>query len=374
MSVGSVTRRGKSSWRIKYDIGRDPETGKRNIVYATVRGTKADAQKELRRRLTALDKGVHVDPSSLKLGEYLDTWLRDVAPRTVAPKSLERYSGLIRLQINPYLGEKEIQKVRPADIDAWLRALGKTDISIRTIRHAHGVLRTALAHAAAIEIVERNVCTIIKPPKLERTEIQILTANEIADTLEKLQGHPFYAIAVFALGTGARRGEIAALRWCDIDLDAAKVRIERSVEQTNTGLRIKSPKTAAGRRTVSLPQISVDALRDHRREILELRLALGMGALPADDPVFTDLDGNALSPHLITNRWRRAVRNRKLPKVSFHSLRHTHASALIAAGLDVVAVSRQLGHASPALTLGVYSHLFQNNSDQAAAAIDAALK
>ena len=103
-------------------------------------------------------------------------------------------------------------------------------------------------------------------------------------------------------------------------------------------------------------------------------MAMGLGAMPADAPAFGDLEGNWPNPYSISDRWRDAVKNRKMPRVTFHGLRHSHASALIAAGLDVVSVSRRLGHASPALTLSVYSHLFVNNDEKAAAAIDAALE
>ena len=124
---------------------------------------------------------------------------------------------------------------------------------------------------------------------------------------------------------------------------------------------------------MSLPIFTVDALRDHRRQTLELRLALGIVALPGDVPAFGDIEGNWPTPYSFTDRWRDAVKSRGLPRVTFHALRHSHASALIAAGLDVVTVSRRLGHASPALTLSTYSHLFKNSDHQAAAAIDAAL-
>lgn len=370
MSTGSITKRGKSSYRIKYDIGRDPETGKRNIVYATVRGSKADAQKELRRRLTALDKGMHVDPSAITIADYLDGWLKDVASESVAPKALERYAGIIRNQIKPHLGQKQIQKLRPADVSAWMKKLGQTDISVRSVRHAHGVLRVAFNHAAAIELVERNVVSLIKPPRAEKNKPEIIA--EGVKVLDKLAGHSIYTIAALALGTGARRGEIAGLVWGDIDFDAEMLRIERSIEETKDGLRVKAPKTQAGYRTISLPAFAVTALRDHKRETLELRLKLGMGNLTEDTPVFADLEGNWQKPYIITDRWRNAVKGRKLPKVTFHALRHTHASALIAAGLDPVSISRRLGHASPALTLSTYAHLFVNKDDEAAAAVDAA--
>lgn len=373
MSQGTITRRGKSSWRIKYDLPRD-ESGNRRTAYTTVRGKRADAERELRRRLTTIDNGTHVDPSKLTLGDYLDSWLEDVAPQNVAPKALERYRGLVNNQVKPHLDGVRLQKLRPADIAVWHHKLATTGaISKRTIRNAHGVLRTALGHAAAVEMVERNVAAIIKPPKVEKPEITILTADQIADTLARLEGHSLYPITALAIGTGARRGEIAALRWGDLDLDAATLRIERSLEQTKAGIRVKSPKTPAGRRTVSLPAFAVTVLRDHRRAQLELRLALGAGALPTDAPMFGTVEGDWPNPYSISDRWRNAVRTRRLPKVTFHALRHSHASALITAGLDIVAVSRRLGHASPALTLAVYSHLFENSDDRAAAAIDAAL-
>lgn len=357
----------------EYDLPREPFTGERRIAYATIKGKRADAERELRRRLTAIDKGTYVEPSTLTVADYLDTWLTDTAPRTVAPKALERYRGLVKNQVKPHLGTIALQKLRPVDIDGWLQELGKSGLSVRSVRHAHGVLRTALNHAAKLELVERNVARIIGPPALERKEIEILTANQIADTLKKLAGHSLYPIVALAIGTGARRGEIAALRWSDLDLDGATVRIERALEHTQAELRVKAPKTAAGRRTVTLPAFTAAALREHRRQHLELRIAIGAGKLPADAWVFGDLEGNIPNPYSISDRWRDAVKSRKLPKVTFHALRHSHASALIAAGLDVVAVSRRLGHASPALTLSVYSHLFRNTDDKAAAAIDAAL-
>lgn len=373
MGNGTVTRRGKESWRLKYDLPRGPD-GQRRIAYTTVRGKRADAEKELRRRLHAIDRGVHVDPSTVTVGAYLDSWLDEIAPQNVGLKALERYRGLARNQIKPHLGAKQLQKLRPADVAAWHGTLLTEEaIAKRTIRHAHGVLRAALAHAAAVEMVERNVAAIVKPPKADETRVQILTAEQIAGALSALRGHSLYPIVALAIGTGARRGEIAALRWSDIDLDANAVRIERSLEQTNAGIRVKAPKTAAGRRTVSLPGFAVAALREHRRQVLELRLACGAGAPPQDAPVFGSLEGDWPNPYSISDRWRDAVKARKLPKVTFHALRHSHASALIAAGLDVVAVSKRLGHESPVTTLRIYAHLFKTDDAGAAAAIDAAL-
>ncbi len=148
--------------------------------------------------------------------------------------------------------------------------------------------------------------------------------------------------------------------------------IQRSLEQTKAhGIRPKTPKTKAGVRTISLPTVAVDALREHRIKTLELRLACGAGALRDETPVFATLEGEWPSPYGITDQWRDAVKRLKLPKITFHALRHCHASALIAAGLDVITVSRRLGHSKASVTLDTYSHLFKNSDTAAADAIDA---
>ena len=373
MSEGHIQRRGKRSWRIKYDLPRD-ESGERRLAYVTVKGTRKDAEKELRAKLSAIDHGMHVDPSNLTLAEYLETWLEMVAPSTVAPMALERYHSLTRNQIKPHLGSIQLQKPRPAHVSRWHNTLiGEGKISNRTIQHAHGVLQSALGYAAKTELVERNVATIIKPPKAERPTVASLTESQLVETIEKLRDHPIYSIAATAIGTGARRGEIVGLMWFDVDLEARTVTIQRSIEQTKNGIRVKPPKTKAGKRTISLPKVVVDALRDHRRRTLELRLRLGMGALPPDAPVFANLDGGWTMPNDVTADWRAAVKACHLPKITFHGLRHSHASALIREGVDIVTVSHRLGHQNPALTLSTYSHLFSDDDSIVVEKIDALL-
>jgi integrase len=161
---------------------------------------------------------------------------------------------------------------------------------------------------------------------------------------------------VVDLATGMRRGELLAVRLSDVDLDGAKIRIERSLEETKKGLRFKEPKTKHGNRTISLPPNAVAALRERRRKLLETRMALGLGKPDADTLVFGEVDGSPTPPNRLARRWQDACVSLGLPRVSFHALRHTHASALIAAGLDVVLISRRLGHANPTVTLNVYGH------------------
>jgi integrase len=229
----------------------------------------------------------------------------------------------------------------------------------------------ALQRAVEAETLSRNVASVIRPPKVEAQEIEILSARQMADVLEKLT---FYPIVALALAPGMRRGELLAMRWQDVDLDGGTLRVERSLEETGRGLRFKEPKTKHGRRTISLPPSAIEALRMHRRQQLELRMALGKGRPERATLIFSTIEGGPLSPDNLSRDWRRVTAARELPPVTFHALRHSHASALIASGLDVLTVSRRLGHGSPVITLNTYGHLFSKSDTAAASVIEAALK
>ncbi|MBV9670490.1 MAG: site-specific integrase, partial [Acidobacteriales bacterium] len=372
-------------WELKFDVGADPATGRRKIRYVSFKGTKKQAEQKLVALLAAEQKGESVDPSRVTVAEYLRSWLNaDIVignkGKALSAKTLERYRQLAEQQIIPHLGATALQKLRPAQIQEWHTALlthgGKdgAPLSARTVGHAHRVLHEALARAAAAETVHRNVAAIVKAPHVETEEVEILEAEQITGVLKALRDHGLHRIVSLALATGARRGELLGLQWGDVDLDASTLTIQRSVEETKSGLRLKAPKTKHGRRTISLPRTAVELLRSHLREQRELRVALGAGREAKETLVFSTVEGGLLSPDNVSRDWARTVKSRKLPQVSFHALRHTHASALIAAGLDVVKISRRLGHSSPNVTLTVYAHVFEKTDTTAATAIEAALQ
>ena len=223
--------------------------------------------------------------------------------------------------------------------------------------------------------MQQNVAAIVDPPKVEAAEIEILTEDQIRAVLAALRATTsLYPLICLALATGMRRCELCALRWGDVDLEGGSLRVEQSLEQTAAGLRFKSPKTKHGRRSISLPAYAVAELKAHWANQNEKRLAMGLGKAPEGALVFCHGDGEPLKPDNLSKEWRRLVKVRKLPRVTFHALRHTHASQLIAAGVDVLTLSRRLGHGSPAITLGVYGHIFGDSDDKAARALEAAFQ
>jgi integrase len=374
---GHIRRRGIRSWELKFDIGADPTTGQRRIRYHSSKGSKREAEAKLVRLMAEAQRGAYVDPLKVTLGEFLDRW-EIWASTQVSAKTLERYRELLRLHVQPHLGQARIQRLRTVDFAELYGKLQRAKpagaaLAPRTVGHVHRLLHRVFGHGVKWGVISSNPVSAAEPPRVTHSEVRILSGGEIQSVLSMLRGRSLYPVAVIGLATGMRRGEITALRWGDIDFDGGRLRVERSLEQTNAGLRVKEPKSKAGRRTISIPPSIVAELRDHWRRQQEYRLALGLGKACANDLVFARSDGAPWPPDSLTADWARTLRLLKLPKVTLHALRHTHVSQLIAAGLDVVSVSRRIGHSNPTVTLGVYAHMFGNTDERAAAAVELAL-
>ena len=203
----------------------------------------------------------------------------------------------------------------------------------------HRVIHTMLKHALQWGVVARNVATMVDAPRVTAGEIEILTPAQVGIVLDALRGKPPYPIVAVALATGLRRSELLALRWRDVDLDGGTLRVEQALEQTTRGgLVFRAPKTRHGRRTVTLAPSTVAVLREHYKAQLEQRLFFGLGNAPDDALVFTSWDGSPYLPATLTLQWRRAMQEAGLT-ATLHSLLHTHASTLIAAGLDMLTVN-----------------------------------
>jgi integrase len=236
----------------------------------------------------------------------------------------------------------------------------------------HRVLGKALADAARSDLVIRNVIKAQPAPKVADDDDMVIV-QDMPGLLAKLPGTRLHVLAMVALFTGMRLGEILALRWNRMDLDRKVAQVREALEQTKAlGIRFKPPKSKAGRRNGTLPDLLVDALREHRKAVLELRMQIGAGRIPEDALLFANIEGSPLSPNAMSAAWADFAEKIDMPDVTFHALRHTHASQLIDEGVDIVTISKRLGHAKPDITLRIYAHLFRKDDGKAAAAINAA--
>jgi integrase len=380
---GHIRQRSPGHWAIVLDL-RAPD-GSRRRKWHSFKGNKRAAQAECARLVTELKAGSYVEPSRLTLGEHLrDRVAQWEASGKISARTAERYHELINNQIAPHLGQKAMQKLKVIDIEAWhnmLASSGRKDgaggVSRRTIGHAHRVLSKALADAARFDLVTKNVAKVQGlPAKVDddKDEVSIVDADRLDTLLKKLVGRSMQPKAITALFTGVRRAELLALRWQHVNLDTKVLDVREALEETKAyGIRAKKPKTKAGQRSIALPDIVVEVLREHRRQQLEMRVALGAGRLPDNALVFPRFDGSPQSPRAFSAEWADFAASIGMADVTLHALRHTHASQLIDAGVDVVTISKRLGHSSPNITLQVYAHLFRSRDDKAADAINAAL-
>ena len=257
--TGSVKKRSKNSWTMIIYMGRDPKTNKKRQKWHTVSGTKRDAQRELTRLLHELNTGQYVEPSKMTVAAYLQKWL-DHAQKKVNPKTHERYTQLVQRNLTPLIGGLPLPGLRPLHIqDTYDRLLesgrvdGKGGLSSRTVQHCHRVLRAALQQAVRWQLVAVNAANAVEPPSVEKREMQALDEIQTVWLFNASQGTRFYIPILFAVTTGARRGEVLALSWVDLELSEASATIRRSLEQTRKGgLRFKYPKNNKERRRLML--------------------------------------------------------------------------------------------------------------------------
>lgn len=245
-------------------------------------------------------------------------------------------------------------------------------LSALTVLHHHRVLRNALQQALRWRLIPANPADLVQPPRAVRTPVKVLSEIQAVTLLKALEGSWPYVPSCIALHGGLRRGEILALRWSeDVDFEKSLLRVRRSIEQIGRELTFKSTKSGKGR-VVTMPHVLVKVLRSHKARQAAERLRLG--ALYQDnDLVCAGPDGSPVVPHKLSDAFRAAAARVDVPKVTFHGLRHTHATILLRAGVHPKVVSERLGHSTVGITLDVYSHVLPDMQAEAAQAIDRAL-
>jgi integrase len=369
-SRGTITSRSPGSHRIRISPrDRDPNTGKRRFITKTIRGTLTEAKRELTRLLGEVDRGEHVDPSRMTVGEWLETWLA-ATKAEVSAKTHERYAEIVRCYLKPALGRRLLQKLSAAHI---LKAYGDFDRnpSPRTRRHIHWILKSALDGAVEALRLSRNPAPSPKRlPKVEPKPVNTLTVEQSMRLLEAIRHTTSYWPVLIALATGMRRGEILALRWKNVELDSGTVRVVESLEQTKAGLRFKSTKSEKPR-AIPLPRFPLAELRDWKRKQAEALLRLGIGQDP-DTLVCPREDGKPKQPDSLTHEFTYLIGRVEVPRVRFHDLRHSHATQLLAAGVHPKIVQERLGHSTIAITLDLYSHVSDTMQANAVAQLDGA--
>lgn len=375
MKGGHIRQRSKGSWEIAIDSGNDPATGRRRQHFETVRGNKADAQKRLAELLIEIEKGGYVKTRrSLILGEYLNSWLSNYAEVNCRARTVQGYAYIVEHYLCRAMGQMPLSNLRPQHIAQYCASGIREGRSARSLLHDFRLLHKALKDAVQLGTLAVNPCDGVQPPRPEEKEMSFLAPEEVNRFLVSAEKAPFpyYFLFRTMLYTGLRRSEALGLTWGNIDLELCTMRITQAQHRINGKYIIQPPKSRSGRRIINLSVSLAIALRDYRGQVEAQRLMLGK-PLQDSDFIFAHPDGSPLDPATVTHTFIKTVRRAGL-KVRLHDLRHSFASLMMAAGVNIKAISQSLGHSNVSMTLNIYSHLLPGAGKSAAEKFDRLLQ
>jgi len=368
---GGITRHKKSGlYMARYTV--ETSTGpKRKTIYGK---TRKEASEKLTKAMADRDGGLIFDAKNQTVGEYLDRWLNDSMRGSVKPVTFESHERLVRTHIAPALGRIKLKNLTPAHIQAFYRTKLDAGLAPARVRLIHSVLHKALKQAVKWELVPRNACEAVDPPKPQSEEIKPLDADQAKALLKAARGDRLEALYVLAVTAGLRIGELLGLKWEDVDIERGVLHVRRTLSTAKSGPTFTTPKNEKGR-SIKLTTRAVDSLKSHRAAQSAERLKLPAGLWEDWGLVFPTRRGTPINYRNLTSRsFKSLLSCAELPRtVRFHDLRHTCATLLLSRGVHPKLVQELLGHANIAITLDRYSYVLPSMGDQTAATMDSAL-
>ena len=373
---GHLVQRYKGSWSIVLDLGRrrDPQTGflKRVQKWFSFRGTKKEAEEHLNDLLHRYHQGGVLEPSKLLLSDWLDRWLDTAVKPGLALRTYETYKSLIDKHLKPNLGHYPLGELRPDHIEGYYH--GST-LAPKTLENHHNVLSGALGVAVRHKLIRDNVASLVmnKPRARDNPEMIQAQCWEIDEARAFLkaaheagpQPSAFYRLA---LESGARKGELCAFKWSDLDMEAGKLTVMRQLIKRWPIPIFRAPKNKKPR-TIDLSQEVLGLLRKQKAYQAEVKLLAGNtyqdhGLIFAyDHPPF----GMPLSANNIGQReFAKLIEAAKVRPITFHGMRHTAATLMLREGIPIKVVSERLGHKKVTITLDIYAHALPSMQRDAA--------
>lgn len=313
----------------------------------------------------AKSEGTFIAPSKQTVGEYLDLWLAGIQS-TVRYSTWKGYRSYVRTHVVPALGRIPLQGLTAAHLNKLYANLLEKGLSPTSVRQCHVIVHRSLRDAVKEGRLSRNVADLASPPAPRRTEMKVWTGEEAARFLKYVSDHRLYAAWALFLSAGLRRGELAALRWSDVDGDQLSIR--KTLIQSGWEIRFSEPKTKKSVRSIALDPRMLAILKAHKVAQAQERLAAG--PLWEDHGlIFCAPDGRPLHPATLSTQFERLSKEAGVPKIRLHDCRHTFASLALKAKVPAKVVSEILGHSSIGITLDTYSHLLPGLQEEAASLV-----
>lgn len=357
---GTITRRKDGRWMAQVTIGRDPLTGKlkRKTFYGK---TRKEVQEKLDTFKAEVRTGTYIEPRKTTFGDWTARWLELYVKPKVKTSTYSKYQIHLKTHIIPNLGHIELQHLTTDHVQELYNALAKTHSS-SVIAIIHQVVNGALKAAVKQKVILNNPAEHTVRPSVKYREIIPLSKEEVGTYLEAARGERLYAAFLLDFYTGLRRGELLALRWENIDLDAGVLTVKESlsrVKNPDTGkseLIFSEPKTENSKREVPLLPEVVQELRKHKARQNEEKLLLG-AAYEDNDLVFCTAEGKPVEPRNLLRKHKAILKKAGLrSEIRIHDIRHTFGTLLAQAGENPKNIQILLGHADVRTTIGTYCH------------------
>lgn len=360
---GNVRKRG-DIWY--YSFEGAPVNGKRHRIERPGGSTSEEAERALRKALDEYERGgIQVELTNMSVADYFDYWYEQYVIKELKRNTQLNYQNIIKKYIKPAIGAYKIQTMSIAALQKMFDKLGKSGLKKHTVEIIGTVVKNGFKMAVfPYQIIKDNPAIYIRMPRfalesneITRESLHLITMAQYREILELYPpAHLFHMPLVLAFNTGMRRGEVCALTWDNVDLDAGTIRINKNMTMfKGREMVISTPKTPASNRTIMIGQVLIDELKAKRKAQMENRIRYGI-LYVGNNFVCTHEDGSPVTPNSIKH-FSEKIQKQINIDFKFHSLRHTHATMLLENGAKPKEIQARLGHAKLETTMNTYVHV-----------------
>lgn len=371
---GTIRQRKDGMWEGRYTVGYHPETGKQltRSVYAK---TKREVRDKLNKTLTEIKEGTYLEPTTMTVGQWLDTWLKEYKIN-IRPETKASYEMHIRIHLKPDLGRIRLNKLTTHQIQLlYNKLIDERGLSPKTVKNVHGALHAALEQAKINGYLRINPSEGTTLPKIEKEEVKTMDIDDVSAFLQAIKGDPYELPLFVDLFTGLRQGELLGLTWDCVDFEKGTLLINKQHNRAKGEKEYHfSPLKNSRPRCLTPASAVMDALREQKQRQKEWAEAAGSAWDNRENLVFTTELGRYINNKTLWMNFKRIAKELGMEELRFHDLRHTFSVNSLQAGDDIKTVQENLGHATAAFTLSTYAHATPGMKRESANRMDAFIR
>lgn len=375
-----IKKDGTSSYQITIELPVDPITGSRKRIYKTIKGTKKQAEKEMRSMMDDLENHTYVADSKITVAEFVKQWF-NLYLKDLSPTTLKGYAYQIENYIiNQDIGKIRLQDLTTSDVQLWVNSLydksplSKQPLSAKTVKNIYHNLCAAIEKAVVLEIVKKNVCKAVSLPKVQKYTAEVYDEKEINQLLNVIKGTDMELPLMIDINLGLRRGELLALKWKHIDFNKGLISIEDNMvtvkkEVSADRVLTKAPKSISGKRVIPISSTLREYLKKAHENYLLRKEKMGKDFFDRGYVVCQE-NGKPYKPNSFTCKFNEFLKKNDLKHIRLHDLRHTNATLMLTQGISAKVAQIRLGHSDYSTTMNIYSHVLKSVETEAAEKIE----